>query len=81
MAKISEKEILKIIQDALKLNEGIITLDTGIGDVEEWDSLGHLGILAALDKFFNGKIAGIRDMATAKSVRQILQILKENSLM
>ena len=81
MAEISEKEILKVIQKALNLNEGILTVDTGIGDVEEWDSLGHLGILAALDKFFNGKVGSIREIATAKSVRQILQILKKNSLM
>lgn len=81
MANISEREILEVIQNALNLNEKILTVDSGIGDVEEWDSLGHLGILAALDKFFNGKVGSIKEMATAKSVRKILQILKENSLM
>jgi len=81
MAKISEREILEVLQNALNLNEKVLTVDSGIENVEEWDSLGHLGILAALDKFFNGKVGSIKEIATAKSVREILQILKENSLM
>ena len=81
MAKISEREILEVIQNALNLNEKVLTVDSDIENVEEWDSLGHLGILAALDKFFNGKVGSIKEIATARSVREILQILKENSLM
>ena len=42
--------------------------------------MGHLSILSNMDKFFDGKIAPIREMATADSVRKILKILKENSL-
>ena len=81
MARVNEKDILKVIHDALNLKKKNITINTTINDVEKWDSLGHLGILAALDKFFDGKIASIKEMATADSVKKIIKILRNNSLM
>lgn len=80
MAKISEKEVLNAIQKALNIDEKLITLESLALDVNEWDSLGQLGILNALDELFAGRIASIKEMANADSVRKILQILKNNSL-
>lgn len=80
MAKASEQEILELIRKALNLKETtVLTVESGIHDIEAWDSLGHLGILSALDKFFNGGIAPIREMAAADSVEKILQVLKKHS--
>jgi acyl carrier protein len=81
MDKITEETILDIMHNALKLKEKRLTVNSTMQDIEEWDSLGHLSILVALDKFFNGKISGIKELASADSIRKILQILKENSLM
>jgi acyl carrier protein len=80
MPKANEKQVLEIIQRALFLEDKKVSLDTSVEDLEEWDSVGHLSILSNMDKFFDGKIAPIREMATADSVRKILKILKENSL-
>ena len=80
MVKASEQEVLEIISKALNLKDGkVITSQSSINDVEEWDSLGHLGILSALDKFYNGKIAPIKEVAAADSVEKILQLLKKHS--
>ena len=75
----NENEVIKIIATALKLEDSQIDTNSSVDNVEEWDSLGHLGILAALDKAFDGKIASVKEMATADSVEKIFQILKENS--
>jgi len=80
MAKVSEREILKGIQNALNPKGGSITVDSSTSNVEEWDSLGHLGVLVTLDQIFDGKVASIKEMATAGSVQKILQVLKDNSL-
>jgi len=80
MAKITEMDVLEIIQKTLNINKKNLTVESSMRDVEEWDSLGHLGILSALDKLFSGKVANIKDMATADSIRKILQILKDESL-
>lgn len=75
----TETEILEIIAKALNVNANGLTVDSSSDNVDEWDSLGHLGVLVALDKAFDGKLAGISKMATADSVTKIIQILKENS--
>ena len=77
----SEKAVLKVIEKALNLNEGSLSLDGSMQDIEQWDSLGHIGILVALDKYFDGKVGNIKEMANADSVRSIINILKNNSLM
>jgi len=76
----SQEEVLDVIRKALVLKEGELSLDSAIGNLAEWDSLGHLNVLSALDKFFDGKVATIKDMAMVDSVRRILEVLKENSL-
>ena len=73
------ENILKIIANALELEPENISLNTGMDDVEKWDSLGHLSILVALDKNIDGNISGITDLATADSVSKIVDILKQHN--
>jgi acyl carrier protein len=81
MADSTEQEIVGIIANAIKIDANSLTAESTSNDIEEWDSLGHLGILRDLDKFYGGKIAGIKEMAQADSVGGILQLLKSNSLL
>ena len=81
MGKITDSEVIQLVQQALRIKNRNLTLDSSMQNVQEWDSLGHLGILVVLDRFFDGKIAGIKDFVNADSVQKILQILKSNSLM
>jgi acyl carrier protein len=73
-----ENEILEMIARSLEVHNGKITMDSCMDNVEEWDSLGHLSILVSLDKKFNGKLAGIKKMSTANSIKAIFKILKNN---
>ena len=72
--------IIKIIEEALELEPGIIKEDSDSEGIENWDSLGQLSILVALDKKFEGKISSLSEMAEANSVQKIFSILKENSI-
>ena len=80
MAEKNENDVLKCIQDSLECTDGVITIDTVATDIETWNSLGHLSILSNLDKEFEGKVASIKMLARAESVKEILQLLNENSL-
>jgi len=80
MVKNSAKEVIEIIENALEPEGNSLTIDSTSDDLEEWDSLGHLSILVALDEYFHGKIANIEEMATANSVKKILRILDHHSL-
>ena len=80
MSETCQTEIIKIIENALRLSSGVLKEDSSAENVDDWDSLGQLTILVALDKNFKGKISGISKMAEANSVIKILNILKENSI-
>jgi acyl carrier protein len=81
MSKISQSEIIAVIEKALEMKPGLLGENTSAEDVEMWDSLGQLSILVALDKLFDGKIAGINEMAEAASIPKILNILRQKLLL
>lgn len=80
MNKITDSEVISTIQTALRLSTGAVSAESTMQNTEGWDSLGHLSILVALDLKFNGKVAEIKEMAIASSVKNILSILRQNSL-
>jgi len=77
---ISKKEVLLEIEKVLEIPEDTLKENSSSDEINQWDSIGHLGILIALDKIFEGKIAGIPDVAQANSVDKILAILLEHHL-
>lgn len=76
----SVEKVFSAIEVALRVPQGSITKNSSSENVESWDSLGQLGILVALDKLFDGKIAQIQEMALADSSEKILTLLKKNYL-
>jgi len=81
MSKILQSDVMVVIEKALEMKSGLLTESTRAEEVNNWDSLGQLSILAALDKLFDGKIANITDMAEADSMPKILNILRQHSLL
>ena len=76
----NENEVLSVIQKAIGPEAGAIDMNSSMDSVEWWDSLTHLNVLVALDTHFDGKVAEIREMAQAVSVKSIIQILRGHSL-
>tara|TARA_B100000586_G_C19975161_1_gene369514 strand:- start:536 stop:781 length:246 start_codon:yes stop_codon:yes gene_type:complete len=81
MSKLDEKSIAILIAKALKIESNLISINSSAENVEEWDSLGHLSILQALDQHFDGKVANLKELASTNSVKDILSLLKKNSLL
>ena len=81
MGKFSEQDVLSAIESALELDSRSIDTEAVSEDVEGWDSLGHLSILAALDLLFEGRVTEIDEIATADSVPKILVALRQHSLL
>ena len=80
MVRKPESEILEIIQKALDVNDLQITMESSSNSIPEWDSLGQINIIVALDKVLEGKVSELQEMATAGAVRKIVEILKGNGL-
>ena len=80
MSQISQVQIIAAVEEALELTSGTIKENTVAEEVENWDSLGQLSVLVALDKLYDGKIASMTEMAEADSIPKILEILKQHNL-
>jgi acyl carrier protein len=48
-----EQKVIKIIAESLEVTEDQITEDTAIGDIPEWNSLGHIVIISSLENEFS----------------------------
>ena len=80
MSKNCQSTVMEIIEKALELKPGILKEDSDSERMEDWDSLGQLSILVALDKHFEGRISSLSEIADANSVSKILTVLKKNSI-
>ena len=75
------EELYEIIATALEIESKKIHIGTVAEDLEEWDSLGHLSILVAVDEKLSGQISNIEEFAVADSVEKIVNLLKVNKLL
>ncbi|MDA3898050.1 MAG: hypothetical protein PF482_18100 [Desulfobacteraceae bacterium] len=80
MTRLSEKEVLKIIQDIFEEKSIQISMDSSAENTEDWDSLTQINIITELDEALDGKVGELEEMAEADSMKKIFQILKDNSL-
>jgi len=51
-------DVLAVITTELDLDEGEVTAESTIDDVENWDSLGHLRVCMALEQRFGATLRG-----------------------
>lgn len=70
--KIDNKAILQIITKALNIPSNSINEKTNLNTLEEWDSLGMLTVMSAIDKKFKGKI-NIDSFEKIKNVNEIVK--------
>ncbi len=72
------KTLVMLINEALEVES--IDEESKFSDIPEWDSLGQLAILSVLDDRLGGRISGIRDFVSAKSVKELLTLLEVNNM-
>tara|TARA_B110000503_G_C7101107_1_gene393790 strand:- start:173 stop:388 length:216 start_codon:yes stop_codon:yes gene_type:complete len=68
-----EKKIISIVSKALKAK---LNAKSTVNNTEQWDSLGHLSILSALQKVTKGKSSKI-DLTEVQSIKQLTLKLKK----
>ena len=72
---ITSEEIIKIFCKSLNVKPTRININTKINEIDEWDSLGHLTFLSALDKKTNGKLLKIKNIDKKKTLKEILKAI------
>ena len=74
-------EVLVAIAKGLDLEAGEVNLESTSETIEDWDSLGHLAVLSALDDATAGRSSELIDLTQAASVREIIDILKHGGIL
>lgn len=71
-----EKKVIALIASVLKVSVEEVTLETEIGELDEWDSLHNMEIITELEKTFNVKITS--DMLVdLEDVSDIVSLIEE----
>lgn len=67
--------IIDIVSKSLNINKKKINEKTNLQNLEEWDSLGMLSVMSALDKKFKGSI-NVSSFDKVKTVADIEKLIK-----
>ena len=78
--KISREKIIDLIAKKLKMSSAQVEKIDNFKKMSKWDSLAHLEILSALDAKLNNKVNGIKNIAEITSVKKIISVMKQKSL-
>lgn len=73
-----ENKIIELIARVLNVPVGDVTLETEIGELDEWDSLRNVQIIAQLEKEFEVKITPdmIIDLEDVSDIISLIKDLK-----
>ena len=73
-------KLLAIFAKAMDIEIDKVNIDTSSDDLPDWDSLGHLTFLSALDEETNGRTTEISDLTNATSLKEVQEILNKNNI-
>jgi len=65
----NQERFLSAIAEALEVDPSVVNMELKLGDLAEWDSLGHLTILSNLDSMTGEKASEIKDFGSLNSLR------------
>jgi acyl carrier protein len=67
----TDKEKIRLIEDALELEENSLTEETLLADIPEYDSMAKLTLIVLFDDEFSKKLTG-EQIKTFKTVKDII---------
>ncbi len=67
----TEREKMALLEDLFELNEGDITAETSLDDVEEYDSMTKLSLIVMMEDEFGVKLTG-NDIQEFRTIGDIL---------
>lgn len=69
------QEKMELLEEIMDMEEGSLTKDTQLDEIEEWDSLSKLGLMAEVKKRMNKRIS-TEEILEFKTVQDILDYLQ-----
>ncbi len=69
-----EKKIIEMLEEVMEVDEGVLTMETELEDIEEWDSISKLALMAEVKRNWNKKLTA-EDLKSFKVVKDIYDYL------
>ena len=66
---------IELLENMLEIEAGNLTCDMRLSEIEEWDSLAMISLIALLDDKFNKKVTGKTIKAFTK-IQDILEVME-----
>ena len=72
----TDREKIAMLEETWELDEGTLTADTVLADVDEYDSMAKLSLIVLLDDEFDVKLTGDK-VKSFKTVGDILKMMEK----
>lgn len=72
----SEKEKLALLEETLEADEGSLSAEMGLDEVESYDSLARLSIVVMMEDHFHKKVSA-NDIRAFQTVGDILRFMEK----
>jgi acyl carrier protein len=74
VVEMTEKEKIAMLEEMMELDEGTLTPETILADLEEWDSIAVISFIALMDDEFEKTIKGsqIREFRTVADALAVM---------
>ena len=68
-------KVQKAFNSTFDVDPQVVTLDTGPGEINGWDSMGHVTLASSLEQEFHVNL-DVDDLMAMENVREIVRILE-----
>lgn len=75
MDKSIEEQVIEVLSHTLEVDKSSLTLDSAVGSVPSWDSMGHLAVISALENHFNIQLS-VDDVVECESIEDFSEAIK-----
>ena len=71
------ERVTNVFRDVFDDETIVLSDETTAADIEDWDSLAHITLIAAIEDEFNYKF-GMKDVLGLKNVGEMIDLLEKN---
>lgn len=71
----TNKDKLRLLEETLELENGALTEEICLDDLDEWDSLGKISFMSMVDEKFN-KVVKVSEIRMCEKVGDLLRIME-----
>ena len=75
----TEKEIINLVAHTFSLDTNRLSLSSTQGEIEQWDSLGHLQLIMAVESEFNIKFKA-SEISEINNLKVLTEKIQQHSL-